>query len=67
MLGALGDGRRAFAEIAREVMRAELAAEVAPYLVPDPLDAASRAPTCSSWPATWAGRSSPEHRARSTR
>jgi pimeloyl-ACP methyl ester carboxylesterase len=40
VLSALGDGRRAFAEIARDVSAAELAAEVAPYLVPDPLDAA---------------------------
>jgi pimeloyl-ACP methyl ester carboxylesterase len=38
VLQALGDGRRAFAEIAREVAAAELAAEVAPYLVPTPLD-----------------------------
>ena len=40
VLDALADGRRAFAEIAREVEAAELAAEVAPYLVPTPLDAA---------------------------
>ncbi|MET0901740.1 MAG: alpha/beta hydrolase [Acidimicrobiales bacterium] len=39
VLAALGDGRRAFAEIARDVSAADLAAEVAPYLVPDPLDA----------------------------
>ena len=39
VLDALGDGRRAFAEIAREVGAAELAADVAPYLVPTPLDA----------------------------
>ena len=40
VLGALGEGRRAFAEIAAEVPAAELAAEVAPYLVPQPIDAA---------------------------
>jgi len=40
VLAALGDGRRAFAEIGREMPAAELAAEVAPYLVPDPIDAA---------------------------
>ena len=38
VLRALGEGRRAFAEIAREVLAAELAAEVAPYLVPTPID-----------------------------
>ena len=40
VLAALGDGRRAFAEIAAEVPAAELAADVAPYLVPHPIDAA---------------------------
>jgi pimeloyl-ACP methyl ester carboxylesterase len=40
VLDALGDGRRAFAEIGQEVAPAELAAEVAPYLVPMPLDVA---------------------------
>jgi pimeloyl-ACP methyl ester carboxylesterase len=39
VLEALGDGRRAFAEIAREMDAAALAADVAPYLVPTPLDA----------------------------
>jgi pimeloyl-ACP methyl ester carboxylesterase len=38
VLGALGEGRRAFAEISREVPAAELAVDVAPYLVPTPLD-----------------------------
>ncbi len=38
VLGALGDGRRAFAELGREVGAAELAADVAPHLVPDPID-----------------------------
>jgi pimeloyl-ACP methyl ester carboxylesterase len=38
VVAALADGRRAFAEIGREVGAAELAAEVAPYLVPDPVD-----------------------------
>jgi pimeloyl-ACP methyl ester carboxylesterase len=38
VLAALGDGRRALAEIAREMSAAELAANVAPYLVPDPID-----------------------------
>jgi pimeloyl-ACP methyl ester carboxylesterase len=37
LVASLGTGRRAFAELAREVPRGELAAEVAPYLVPDPL------------------------------
>ncbi len=40
VLGALGPGRRTFAELAGEVPAAELATEVAPYLVPDPLTAA---------------------------
>ena len=40
VLAALGDGRRAFAEIAREIPAAELAEEVAPLLVPRPVDAA---------------------------
>ncbi len=40
VLAALDDGRRAFAEIGREVGAAALAADVAPYLVPDPLDPA---------------------------
>ena len=39
VMAALGEGRRAFAEIAAEVPAAELAAEVAPYLVPNPIDA----------------------------
>lgn len=34
---ALGPGRQHFAELALEVPAAELAAEMAPYLVPDPL------------------------------
>jgi pimeloyl-ACP methyl ester carboxylesterase len=38
VLAALAEGRRSFAEIGRAVGAAELAAEVAPYLVPDPLD-----------------------------
>jgi pimeloyl-ACP methyl ester carboxylesterase len=38
VLDALEPGRRAFAEMAREVPAAELAAEVAPYLVPVPVD-----------------------------
>jgi pimeloyl-ACP methyl ester carboxylesterase len=38
VLAALSDGRRAFAEIGREMGRQELAVDVAPYLVPDPLD-----------------------------
>ena len=38
VMAALGDGRRAFAEIGREVGAASLAADVAPYLVPQPLD-----------------------------
>jgi pimeloyl-ACP methyl ester carboxylesterase len=38
VLDALDEGRRAFAEMAREVPAGELAAEVAPYLVPEPLD-----------------------------
>lgn len=41
VVAALGDGRRAFVEIAHEVPAAELAAEVAPYLVPDPIDPAT--------------------------
>lgn len=40
VMAALGEGRRAFAEIAAEVPAAELASEVAPYLVPNPIDAA---------------------------
>jgi len=40
VLAALGEGRRAFAEIGRDLPAAELAAEVAPYLVPHPIDAA---------------------------
>ncbi len=38
VMAALADGRRAFAEIGREVGAASLAADVAPYLVPQPLD-----------------------------
>jgi pimeloyl-ACP methyl ester carboxylesterase len=38
VLAALADGRRAFAEIGRDVGAGELAAEVAPHLVPTPLD-----------------------------
>jgi pimeloyl-ACP methyl ester carboxylesterase len=38
VLAALDDGRRAFAEIGAEMGAAALAADVAPYLVPDPLD-----------------------------
>jgi pimeloyl-ACP methyl ester carboxylesterase len=38
VLAALDDGRRAFAEIGKEIGAAELAAEVAPYLVPAPID-----------------------------
>jgi len=38
VLGALGQGRRAFAEVGRDLPAAEVAAEVAPYLVPDPID-----------------------------
>jgi pimeloyl-ACP methyl ester carboxylesterase len=38
VMAAMGDGRRAFAEIAREMSAAQLAADVAPYLVPDPID-----------------------------
>lgn len=37
LVAALGPGRRGFVELVREVPAAELAAEVAPYLVPDPL------------------------------
>ncbi|MGK2947924.1 MAG: alpha/beta fold hydrolase [Acidimicrobiales bacterium] len=37
VVDALGLGRRHFAELAMEVPGAELAAEMAPYLVPDPL------------------------------
>jgi pimeloyl-ACP methyl ester carboxylesterase len=37
LVAALGPGRRGFVELAREVPVAVLAAEVAPYLVPDPL------------------------------
>jgi len=37
LVAAMGPGRRHFVELAREVPRAELAGEVAPYLVPDPL------------------------------
>ena len=40
VLAALDDGRRAFAEIGQEMGAAQLAADVAPYLVPDPLDPA---------------------------
>ena len=40
VLAALDDGRRAFAEIGREMGAAALAAGVAPYLVPTPLDPA---------------------------
>ncbi len=36
VVAALGPGRRAFVDLAREVPARELAAEVAPYLVPDP-------------------------------
>ena len=38
VMAALADGRRAFAEIGRDVGAASLAADVAPYLVPQPLD-----------------------------
>lgn len=41
VLAALGPSRRVFAELARELDRSELAEEMAPYLVPDPLDAAT--------------------------
>lgn len=37
LVSALGAGRRGFVELARDVPAEELAAEVAPYLVPDPL------------------------------
>lgn len=37
LVAALGPHRRPFAELAREVPATELAAEVAPYLVPEPL------------------------------
>ena len=37
VVAALGPGRRAFAELAIEVPAAELAAELAPHLLPDPL------------------------------
>lgn len=37
LVGALGAGRRGFVELAAGVPATELAAEVAPYLVPDPL------------------------------
>lgn len=37
LVAALGAGRRGFVELARELPAAVLAAEVAPYLVPDPL------------------------------
>jgi pimeloyl-ACP methyl ester carboxylesterase len=40
VVAALGAGRRGFVELAREVPAAELAPEVAPYLVPDPLTSA---------------------------
>lgn len=38
VMAALADGRRAFAEIGRDVGAAALADEVAPHLVPHPLD-----------------------------
>lgn len=38
VLAALGAGRRTLYEISREVPRGELAADVGPYLVPDPID-----------------------------
>jgi pimeloyl-ACP methyl ester carboxylesterase len=37
IVAALGPGRRAFVELARELPASEVAAEVAAYLVPDPL------------------------------
>jgi pimeloyl-ACP methyl ester carboxylesterase len=37
VVGALGPARRPFVELAAELPAAELAAEVAPYLVPDPI------------------------------
>ncbi len=37
LVAALGAGRRGFVELIREVPAVELAVEVAPYLVPDPL------------------------------
>lgn len=37
LVAALGAGRRAFVDLAAEVPRGELAAELAAYLVPDPL------------------------------
>lgn len=37
VVGSLGAARRAFVDLAGEMPAAELAAEVAPYLVPDPL------------------------------
>lgn len=39
LVAALGPGRRSFVELARELTPAELAAELVPYLVPDPLTA----------------------------
>ncbi|HEV8116197.1 MAG TPA: alpha/beta hydrolase [Acidimicrobiales bacterium] len=41
LVAALAVGRRGFAELALELSPAELAGEVAPFLVPDPLTAAS--------------------------
>jgi pimeloyl-ACP methyl ester carboxylesterase len=38
LVEALGPGRRGFVELIGEVPAAELAGEVAPYLVPDPID-----------------------------
>lgn len=40
LVAALGPERRPFVELAREVAAGELAAEVAPYLVPEPLTSA---------------------------
>jgi len=41
VVAALGPSRRAFAELALELPPRELAEEVAPYLLPDPLDLAT--------------------------
>lgn len=41
VVAALGPSRRAFADLAGEVDRFELAEEMAPYLLPDPLDPAT--------------------------
>jgi pimeloyl-ACP methyl ester carboxylesterase len=41
LVAALGPRRRGFVELAAELPAAELAAEVAPYLVPQPLDAST--------------------------